>query len=61
MDDPQYLVYVLLDEPKSAKHGASTEASQNAAPTVGRVIARIAPMLGVAPEQTFDETAQVSY
>jgi cell division protein FtsI (penicillin-binding protein 3) len=61
MNDPQYLVFVVLDEPKPAKTGEKNEASYNAAPTVGNIIARIAPMLGIAPARTFDETAQASY
>lgn len=61
MDDPQYLVFVLLDEPKPAQPGEATEAAYNAAPTAGGIIGRIAPMLGIAPARTFDETAQASY
>ncbi len=46
IDNPRYLVFVLLDEP----HGAGAEgvmalAGHTAAPLAGRVIARIAPML----------------
>ncbi|MEM8574641.1 MAG: penicillin-binding protein 2 [Pseudomonadota bacterium] len=55
-DDPQYVVLVTLDEPQrvEATNYVST-AGRNAAPTVGKVIARIAPILGVQPK--FDETA----
>lgn len=50
MHDPRYVVVAVLDEPKGLKetHNFAT-AGWNAAPTVGRVIARIAPLLGVAP------------
>lgn len=50
MNDPHYLVYVWLDEPQSTKktYGFAT-AGWNAAPAVGRVIARAAPLLGVRP------------
>jgi cell division protein FtsI (penicillin-binding protein 3) len=61
MDDPQYLVYVVLDEPKSVQPGQSTESAYNAAPTAGALISHIGPMLGIVPERAFDETAQASY
>ena len=51
MDDPRYVVLAVLDEPKG------TEASNNyatggwvAAPAVGRIIERMAPLLGIAPQ-----------
>lgn len=55
-DDPQYVVLVTLDEPQrvEATNFTST-AGVNAAPTVGKVVARIAPILGVPPK--LDETA----
>jgi cell division protein FtsI (penicillin-binding protein 3) len=61
MNDPQYLVLIILDEPKPEKPGMRTEAGHNAAPTAGSVIKRIAPMLGIAPARTFDESRQPSY
>lgn len=61
MDDPQYLVFVVLDEPKAVNPRENTNASYNAVPTTGKIIGRIAPMLGIAPARTFDETAQASY
>ncbi|MGE4372199.1 MAG: peptidoglycan D,D-transpeptidase FtsI family protein [Xanthobacter sp.] len=50
MDKPQYQVLVMLDEPKGLKetYGYAT-AGWNAAPTAGKIVERIAPMLGVAP------------
>jgi len=50
MTEPRYAVYVLLDEPKGdqATHGFAS-AGWTAAPLAGRVIARIAPLLGVTP------------
>jgi len=47
-DDPEYVLLILLDEPKGTKEtfGFAT-AGWNAAPTVGKIIARIAPMLGL--------------
>jgi len=51
MDEPKYLVLVLIFEPKGNKESAGEVlAGRNAAPTAGRVIARIAPLLGVRPD-----------
>jgi cell division protein FtsI (penicillin-binding protein 3) len=49
-DDPRYIVLIVLDEPKGIKetHGFRTS-GWNAAPVTGRVIRRIAPMLGILP------------
>ncbi len=46
---PRYLVMVTLFDPKPVARGRSRTASQNAAPLAGRVIARVAPLLGVVP------------
>jgi len=50
MDDPRYVIVVMLDEPKATKdtYGFTT-AGWNVAPVVSRTVSRIAPMLGVAP------------
>ncbi len=50
MDAPRYAVLVLLDEPhgNKATHGYAG-AGWNAAPVLGRIVAKIAPMLGVMP------------
>ena len=47
-EDPTYLVFVTFDEPKAIEgtHGFAT-AGWNAAPTAGKIVERIAPMLGV--------------
>ncbi|HWL31392.1 MAG TPA: penicillin-binding protein 2 [Xanthobacteraceae bacterium] len=49
-DKPRYQVMIMLDEPQALPetHGFTTS-GWNAVPTAGRVIARIAPMLGIAP------------
>jgi cell division protein FtsI (penicillin-binding protein 3) len=49
-DKPQYLLLVMLDEPKGLPetHGFAT-AGWNAAPTSGRIIARIGSMLRIEP------------
>ncbi|MCV0397841.1 MAG: penicillin-binding protein 2 [Rhizobiaceae bacterium] len=48
--DPQYVVLVILDEPKPEKQGIGATSGLNAAPTVGAIIRRSASMLGVKPE-----------
>jgi cell division protein FtsI (penicillin-binding protein 3) len=53
MNRPQYLVLISLFEPKpTAETGGEIAAAVNAAPSAGRLIRRIAPMLGVLPEGT---------
>ncbi len=49
-DQPRYQVLIMLDEPQGLPetHGYATS-GWNAAPTAGKVIARIAPMLGIEP------------
>jgi cell division protein FtsI (penicillin-binding protein 3) len=48
IDNPRYLVFVLLDEPHGANAmGVMALAGHTAAPLAGRVVARIAPMLGM--------------
>lgn len=47
-DDPKYAVLIVLDEPTGAS-GRAESAAYNAAPAVGRVIERIAPILDVMP------------
>jgi cell division protein FtsI (penicillin-binding protein 3) len=51
MNAPRYAVYMMVDEPHGNKStfGYST-AGWVAAPAAGRVIARIAPMLGLLPD-----------
>jgi cell division protein FtsI (penicillin-binding protein 3) len=59
MDQPRYLLMVLLDEPKPVPgtHGFATS-GWNAVPTAGKIIARIAPLLGVEPRFTEEELAK---
>ena len=51
-DGPEFVVLIVLDNPKAGE-GRGRTAAWNAAPTAGRVIERIAPILGVEPN--FDE------
>ena len=67
MDAPEYVVLVLLDEPQRVKKtGGRATAGVNAAPTVGRIVERIGPMLSVTPAlneggRSFDEHVSASY
>jgi len=58
MNQPKYVVYLLLDEPQgdAETHGFAG-GGWTAAPLVGRVINRIAPILGVRPVD--DEAAPI--
>ena len=51
MDEPQYVVVVMLDEPQATPetYGFAT-AGWNAVPTAGKIVQRIAPLLGVRPK-----------
>lgn len=50
MNDPQYVVLVLLDEPRGTKETYNFRtAGWNAVPTVGNIVTKIGPMLGVFP------------
>jgi cell division protein FtsI (penicillin-binding protein 3) len=53
MDKPQYAILIMLDEPKPLPetYGFATS-GWNAVPTAGKVIARIAPLLGIEPVLT---------
>ncbi|HLI65163.1 MAG TPA: penicillin-binding protein 2 [Caulobacteraceae bacterium] len=48
MSDPRYFVFILLDNPQPTKDTAGfAMAAQTAAPAAGRVVERIAPILGI--------------
>jgi len=49
IDDPEYVVLVVIDEPKPAEGQDSATAGLNAAPTVQAIIRRSAALLGVRP------------
>jgi cell division protein FtsI (penicillin-binding protein 3) len=61
MDDPQYAIIVMLDEPKAVPgtFGFAT-AGWNAVPTAGKVIARVAPILGIEPKFTPEEIEKLA-
>lgn len=50
VNDPEYIVLVVLDEPKPEKPGMSATSGLNTAPVVGNVIRRSAALLGVKPD-----------
>jgi cell division protein FtsI (penicillin-binding protein 3) len=56
MNRPRYAMIVMLDEPKPTKDtfGFAT-AGWNAVPTTGKIIERIAPLLGVSPKYTKED------
>jgi cell division protein FtsI (penicillin-binding protein 3) len=53
IDDPRYVMVVMLDEPQAtAETFGFRYAGWNVAPVVSKTISRIAPMLGIAPDKT---------
>lgn len=62
MDAPQYVVLVVIDEPKPEEGQHAATAGLNAAPTVSAIIRRSASLLGVQPKYGRDGSAMlVSY
>ncbi len=61
MNAPRYAVYFMLDEPVGNKETAGyATAGAVSAPGAGRVIARIAPMLGLFPQIADEASIQAS-
>jgi cell division protein FtsI (penicillin-binding protein 3) len=62
MDDPQYVVLTIADEPQPEKPGMSNVAALNAGVMAGNIIRRSAAMLGVKPDFSHENGATlVSY
>jgi cell division protein FtsI (penicillin-binding protein 3) len=62
MDDPQYIVLTIIDEPKPEKPGMGATAGSNAAVIAANIIRRGASMLGVKPDFGHEnEPTLVSY
>ena len=61
MDSPKYLLLVMLDEPKATPEtfGFATS-GWNAVPVAGKIIERIAPMLGIAPVFSADDLEKLA-
>ena len=66
-DAPEYVVLVMLDEPQRVPESSNqATAGVNAAPTAAKIVARIAPILGVTPkleadQRKFDARVLASY
>ena len=61
MNAPRYAVYFMLDEPKgNASTAGYSTAGAVSAPGAGRLIARIAPMLGLMPETATEAATQAT-
>jgi cell division protein FtsI (penicillin-binding protein 3) len=50
MDNPRYAMVVMIDEPKLEPGSGGTTAGWNAGQMTGRIVQRVAPMLGIAPD-----------
>ena len=50
LDDPRYAMIIMVDEPKAENAQTGTTAGWNAGMLTGRIVQRVAPMLGIAPE-----------
>ncbi len=66
MDAPEYVLMVMLDEPKGTEEtGGRATAGVNAAAATRRIVERIGPMLGIVPrlkdKPAFDEALSASY
>ncbi|MCI5074252.1 penicillin-binding protein 2 [Oricola sp.] len=63
INDPRYVVLVIVDEPKPVPgSGQGATAASNAAPAAGAIIRRAAPLLGLTPQfGEGDDTLLVSY
>ena len=61
MDNPRYAIIVMLDEPKATPetYGFATS-GWNAVPTAGKIIERIAPLLGVKPQFTVEDIEKLA-
>jgi cell division protein FtsI (penicillin-binding protein 3) len=61
MDNPRYAIIVMLDEPKATPetYGFATS-GWNAVPTAGKIIERIAPLLGVKPQFTAEDIEKLA-
>ncbi|WP_202526377.1 peptidoglycan D,D-transpeptidase FtsI family protein [Sneathiella litorea] len=59
MNDPRYVVFAMLDEPKgNAQTHGFRSAGWTAAPIIGRLISRIGPILAIEPVEEESEAVQ---
>jgi cell division protein FtsI (penicillin-binding protein 3) len=50
LDNPRYVMVIVIDEPKRESPTTGTTAGWNAGEVTGRIVARVAPMLGISPD-----------
>lgn len=50
LDNPRYAMVIMVDEPKAENPQSGETAAWNAGQVTGRIVQRVAPMLGVAPD-----------
>tara|TARA_R110002020_G_scaffold6117_13_gene25564 strand:- start:4534 stop:6249 length:1716 start_codon:yes stop_codon:yes gene_type:complete len=50
LDNPRYAMIIMVDEPKAENAQSGTTAGWNAGTVTGRIVQRVAPMLGIAPD-----------
>lgn len=50
LDNPRYAMIIMVDEPKAENAQRGTTAGWNAGMVTGRIVQRVAPMLGIAPD-----------
>ncbi|MBL8598380.1 MAG: penicillin-binding protein 2 [Devosia sp.] len=50
LDNPRYAMVILVDEPRSENEQSGRTAGWNAGEATGRIVQRVAPMLGISPE-----------
>jgi len=50
LDNPRYAMVILVDEPQNENPQSGHTAGWNAGEVTGRIVQRVAPMLGIAPD-----------
>jgi cell division protein FtsI (penicillin-binding protein 3) len=50
LDNPRYAMVIMVDEPHAENPQSGTTAGWNAGAVTGRIVQRVAPMLGIAPD-----------
>lgn len=58
LDNPQYAMVIIVDEPQRENEQTGTTAGWNAGEVTGRIVQRVAPMLGIVPD--FSEAIDAS-
>ncbi|MGJ8528145.1 peptidoglycan D,D-transpeptidase FtsI family protein [Maritalea sp.] len=59
MDSPKYAMVILVDEPQKEDEKSGHTAAWNAGAVTGRIVERVAPMLGVVPNLDEELDAQL--